>query len=312
VLAALPDQALPPILVELTAVRDLDLVRADHWAAALAVLAVDPMTRPALVEPAHLQLADGSRRTVPAYTVWWLREHAFVDGRRLGEYCAPAAEPALQELLPPLAFDLDPAVTRALGLPSALTDADPGLLLDRLADPSLSVGVQLLAAVYAAVAAVDPSRVEPPARIRVPDGPQSRLANPDEVVVAPGPQWLQLGLPAVVPGPDALAQVLDVELAADVYAVAPVGGVETPVPDVVGFVLPSAPQRYVEHDDLVVAGRSVEWWVDAVGAVHAATADGLARGLAWAADRWGRRFVVAEVLRDPSVVNQLLAEQAFD
>jgi hypothetical protein len=56
----------------------------------------------------------------------------------------------------------------------------------------------------------------------------------------------------------------------------------------------------------------VEWWVDDVGAVHAATADGLARGLAWAADRWGRRFVVAEVLRDPSVVNQLLAEQAFD
>ena len=123
---------------------------------------------------------------MPAYTVWWLREHAFVDGRRLGEYCAPAAEPALQELLPPLAFDLDPAVTRALGLPSALTDADPGLLLDRLADPSLPVGGQLLAAVYAAVAAVDPSRVEPPARIRVPDGPQSRLAHPDEVVVAPG------------------------------------------------------------------------------------------------------------------------------
>ncbi|HET6755456.1 MAG TPA: hypothetical protein VFH23_16070 [Jiangellaceae bacterium] len=312
VLAALPDQALPPILVELTAVRDLDLVRADHWATALAILAVDPMTRPALVEPAYVQLADGSRRTVPAYTVWWLREHAFVDGRRLGAYCAPAAEPALQELFPPLAFDVDPAVTRALGLPSALTDADPGLLLDRLADPSLPVSVQLLAAVYAAVAGVDPSRVEPPARIRVPDGPQSRLAHPDEVVVAPGPQWLQLGLPAVVPGPDALAHVLDVELAADVYAVAPVGGVETPVPDVVGFVLPSAPQRFVEHDDLVVAGRSVEWWVDDVGAVHAATADGLARGLAWAADRWGRRFVVAEVLRDPSVVNQLLAEQAFD
>ena len=60
---------------------------------------------------------------MPAYTVWWLREHAFVDGRRLGEYCAPAAEPALQELFPALAFDLDPALTRALGLPSALTYA---------------------------------------------------------------------------------------------------------------------------------------------------------------------------------------------
>jgi hypothetical protein len=52
--------------------------------------------------------------------------------------------------------------------------------------------------------------------------------------------------------------------------------------------------------------------VDGDGHVHAATADGLARGLAWVAGRWDRRFVVAEALRDPAVVAQLLAEQTFD
>ena len=310
--ATLPDQALPPILLELTAVRDLDLVRDDAWPAALATLAIDPTTRPALVEPAYVQLADGSRRTVPAYTVWWLREHAFVDGRPLGEFCAPHADAALRELLAPLDVELDPAVIRVLGLPSSLTDADPSLLLDRLADPSLQLGAQPLAAVYAALAAVDPQRVEPPSHIRVPDGTQSRLVDPDDVIVAAGPQWLQLGLPAVVPGSAALADVLGVESAADVYDVTPDGGVETPVPDVVRLVLPAAPQRYLEYDDLVVAGQPVDWWVDADGLVHAATADGLARGLAWAAGRWDRRFVVAEALRDPSVVAQLLAEQTFD
>ena len=230
VVATLPDQALPPILLELTAVRDLDLVRDDAWPAALATLAVDPTTRPALVEPAYVQLADGSRRTVPAYTVWWLREHAFVDGRPLGEFCAPHADSALRELLAPLDVELDPAVIRVLGLPSSLTDADPSLLLDRLADPSLQLGAQPLAAVYAALAAVDPQRVEPPSHIRVPDGTQSRLVDPDDVIVAAGPQWLQLGLPAVVPGSAALADVLGVESAADVYDVTPDGGVETPGP----------------------------------------------------------------------------------
>jgi hypothetical protein len=312
VVATLPDQALPPILLELTAVRDLDLVRDDAWPAALATLAVDPTTRPALVDPAHVQLADGSRRTVPAYTVWWLREHAFVAGRRLGEYCAPNADAALRDLLAPLDVELDPAVIRVLGLPSSLSDADPSLLLDRLADPSLQLGAQPLAAVYAALAAIDPGRVEPPSRIRVPDGTQSRLVDPDEVIVAAGPQWLQLGLRAVVPGPDALADVLGVDSAADVYDVTPDGGVETSVPVAARLVLPTAPRRYLEHDDLVVAGQPVDWWVGEDGLVHAATADGLARGLAWAAGRWDLRFVVAEVLRDPSVVPQLLAEQAFD
>ncbi len=308
----LPDHSIPPILVELTAVRDLDLVRDDAWRAALAVLSVDPATRPALVDPAHVQLADGSRRTVPAYTVWWLRRHAFIKGRRLREFCAPDADPVLRTVLVPLEAELDSAVLRALGVPRSLADADPAFVLDRLADPSVRMDAQTLAVVYAAVAVVDPETVEPPARVRVADGSQTRLVDPADALVADGPQWFQLGIATLVPGPRSLADVLGVELASDRYHPGTLqGGVETPVPDVAGLILPDPARVYMEHEDLVVVGRSVEWWVDD-GIVHAATADGLARGLAWAADRWNLRFVVAEALRDPSSAAALLAEQAFD
>jgi hypothetical protein len=313
VLAAVPDQRIPPILTELTAVRDLDLVRADAWPAVLAVLAGDPATRPALVDPAYVQLADGSRQSVRAYTVWWLHRHAFIDSRPLGEFCAPDADAILGELLEPLDVELDPTVVRALGLPVSLSDAHPALLLDRLADPSLRIDAQSLAAVYAAIAMADPEGVEAPGRIRVSDGARTRIVDSAEAVVVDRPQWLQLGFPAVVAGPAVLADVLGVELAADSLDVEPVrGGAETPVPEVVALMLPEAAPTYVEHDNLEVAGRPVDWWADDDGVVHAATADGLARGLAWAAGRWDLRFVVAEALRDPSTAPLLLAEQPFD
>jgi hypothetical protein len=72
------------------------------------------------------------------------------------------------------------------------------------------------------------------------------------------------------------------------------------------------PSTYVEHDDLVVAGVPVDWWVEGDGQVHAATVDGLARALSWAAGRWELRFAVAEAIRDPDGVPALLAEQAFE
>jgi hypothetical protein len=308
----LPDDGIPPILLELTAVRDLDLVQDDAWRSALAVLAGDPATRPALVDPAYVQLADGSRRSVPTYTVWWLRQHAFIGGRPLTEFCAPDADPVLHSLFEPLEAELDPAVVRAVGLPTSLADVDPVLLLDRLADPSVRMDAQLLGAMYAAVAAVDPEMVEPPDRIRVADGSTTRLVDPDDALVADGPQWLQLGFAAVVPGPGTLGEILGIDVASDRYDVGKLpAGAETPVPHVVAMMLPDAALTYVEHEDLRVAGRSVDWWVDG-GVVHAATVDGLARGLAWAADRWDLRFVVAEALRDPSSAATLLAEQAFD
>ncbi|MGH8776579.1 MAG: sacsin N-terminal ATP-binding-like domain-containing protein [Jiangellaceae bacterium] len=313
VVADLPVQDLPPVLAELYAVRDLDLVRDDAWPDALALLAGDPTTRPALVEPAYAVLRDGSRRTVTPYTVWWLRTHARIGGRRLVQLCSADAEPLVRKLLAPLGLDLDAAVTRALLLPRTLADVDTGPLLDVLADSQVVLTAHDLGQVYAALESADPNSVTAPQRVRVPDGAGSRVVAAAEVVVADGPYWLQLGLPAVVPGGRGLADVLDVDLAADVVDGEPATfGTAVPVPRAVDLVLADPPDTYVEHDDLVVAGRSVDWWVDGSATVHASTPDGLARGLAWTARRWELRFLLAEALRDPSALPVLLAEQAYE
>jgi hypothetical protein len=89
-------------------------------------------------------------------------------------------------------------------------------------------------------------------------------------------------------------------------------GVPLAVPPGVERVLPDAPTWYVEHDELTVAGVGCDWWVDDAGTVHAATLDGLARGLAWAAGRWDLRLLVAAVLAEPGRVGELLAESAWD
>jgi len=91
-------------------------------------------------------------------------------------------------------------------------------------------------------------------------------------------------------------------------------GARRPVPGVATAVLggdAELPPAYVEHDDLLVAGVAVEWWVDADGVVHAATLDGLARGLAWVSDRWDRRWALAAVLADPDRLGEVLAEDAW-
>lgn len=313
VLASLPRHDLPPVLVELNAIRDLDLVRDDAWPHALAVLAGGPATRPAVVEPAYATVDNGSRHTVEPYTAWWIRTHARIDGLRLHEFCAADAEPVVRSLLRPLDVGLDNGMTRALRLPTTLAEAEPSLLLDRLADPDLRLSARDLASVYAVLATADPQAVSVPQRVRIPDGAGSRVVAADSAVVADGPQWLQLDLEAVVPGPLALTDVLRIEPAADAVDATPVGeGSVVPVPEVVGVLLPEPPSTYVEHDDLVVGGAPVDWWVDAEGMVHAATADGLARGLSWATGRWELRFAVAEAIRDPDGVHAILAEQAFE
>jgi hypothetical protein len=315
-LAELPDQDLPPVVPELLAIRDLDLVRDDSWPAALTTLASDPRTRPALLDPAYVLLADGSRRAVRSYPAWWLRTHAQIAGRPLATLCAADSEPQVRRVLAPLPGELDLAAARALGLVRTVADlvGEPDLLLDRLADPGVELSAAELGEWYSALArpGLDPDAVEPPDRVRVPAGSDTRLVAATEVVVATGPHWLQLDLPAVVPGPVALADLLDVPLAAELHDAEPDSdGVAVPVPAAVRRLLPNVADGYVEHDELIVAGRPVDWWVDEQGAVHAATADGLARGLAWTSGHWAARFEVAEALRDPDVVPSLLAERTF-
>ena len=316
VVERLPRHDVPPMLTELVAVRDLDLVHDDRWPDALDMLASGVDTRRALTEPAHVLQADGSRQAVQPYTAWWLREHAQIEGIPLRLMAAADAEPLVRRLLTTVPVPLESAVSQAIGLARTMADlvGEPDRLLDGLADPSVRLPAADLGAIYTALVAADlePDAVRPPERVRVPEGDWTRIVPADDVVVADGPHWLQLTGSAVLPGGADLAALLDLPLASDLSDPYPSSsGRVAEVPAAVARLLAGASETYVEHDDLKVAGRSVDWWVDPDGTVHAATADGLARGLAWAAGRWEVRLELAEAFRDPDVVPGLLAERSF-
>ncbi len=237
------DRDLPPVLPAFAAVRDLDLVAADRWSQALAVLAADPDLRAAVVEPVRAVRADGAVVPVEPYTAWWLRTHAVLGGRRPDELRSPHAA-ALAGLLDPAPdLGLDEAFLRAIGVVTSVAEvASSPMVLPLL------------------LAGVDPA-----------------AAGPD--VAGPGGRGTSRPVPleaAAVLGPQA-----------------------------------DVPPTYLEHDDLTVASVPVDWWVDADGAVHAATVDGLARGLAWACGRWDRRWLLAAVLADPDRLAELAAEDAW-
>lgn len=318
-LADLPPQRLPPSLPELLAVRDLDVVRDDAWPQVLAVLAGDPQLRAAVVEPARVLTGSG-RVDAPSYTAWWLRRNARLGGRRPDGLVA-AGTSDLRSLYDEVTSDLDPVFLSALGVRTSLAAllAEPGgpdELLDRMADPGRPVSAAALSRLYAALAALDPDDVEPPERVRV--GPDL-VVDAAEVVVLDAPQHLQLAWPvpplrAPLETAAALADVLGVDVSSDrVGDVAPpAGGRRRTVASVVARVLPGAPDTWREHDDLVVGGVAVQWWVGPDGTVHACTVDGLARGLSWAAGRWDLRLLVAAVLADPARVDDLLAEASLE
>jgi hypothetical protein len=318
-LDALPVGDVPAVLPEFTAVRDLDLVRPDAWPDTLRLLAAPPL-RTAVVEPA-LVLADRVRVRVPSYTAWELRRVAVLGGRPLPALRDPAGDPLLAGLYDDApAHGLDGPFLAALGLRTTLAallaEADgPDELLDRLAEGSVP-GVEQLRGIYRAVAELDRERVSSPKRIRLlPD--TSRVVDAEAVVVLDAPDLAAVAgdrplLVAPARVGVRLAHVLGLRLASEVvHAPVESRGTSRPVPESVRAVLPSAPTTWIEHDELVVAGRAVDWRVER-GVVHAATVDGLARGLAWAAGAWERRWLLAAVLAEPDRARELLAEAALD
>jgi hypothetical protein len=312
----------PPVLAELAAVRDLDLVRADAWPQALALLTADSLLRDAVTTPARVQLADGRRADVLPYTTWWLRHHAEVDGRRLGDLCVHDADEVVRALYDPVPLDLDSELLRALGIRRSLAEllAEPGgaeEILDRLGDPDRHVSRSVLRLAYLGLAELEPDRVRPPSRVRALVGGSVRVVPASAALVVDRPDLLPLladhpVLLVPVSLAEPLADVLSVSLASEVVP----GQVESlsarrPVPAVVREVLPGAPREWMEHEDLVVDDRSIEWRVVA-DLVHASTLSGLARGLALAAGEWHRRYLVAEVLADPDAAAMLRDEQDLD
>jgi len=323
-----PAAALPPVALEVVAVRDLEFVDPGRWPAALDLLARPPL-RAALVEPARVRLADGRHAGVPSYTAWWLRRHVVLAGRRPAGLRAAGSDPLLAGLYDDLGALTsgalaDPAIARALGvrtsLAELLTEPDgPDELLGRLADAARPVSRPQLRAIWTALAAAGhgPDEVTPPDQIRAVRGDTIIVADADDVLVLDAPDlWPLVADQSLVLAPhsaaERLADLLDLPLASEeVGGDIESAGERRPVPGIVRAVLPTAPPAYQAHDKLVVDGVEVDWRYRA-GEIHAATPAGLACGLAWAAGAWPRRHLLADLLTTPAAAAHSLADADLD
>ena len=322
-LAMLGDPELPPVALEVTAVRDLDLVDPGRWARALELLARPPL-RAALVDRTRVRLADGRHVDVPSYTAWWLRRYLVLDGRRPGDLLAPDADPLLAGLYEPMdaAGPLaEPVIARALGVRSSLAEllAEPGgadELLARLADPGRLVSRGQLRALWAALARVD-GDLSPADWLRAVRGDQVVLAAADDVLVLDAPDlWPLLADQPLVLAPyelaGRLADLLDLPLASEEIAGSlDAAGERREVPAVVRAVLPDAPSYYRAHDKLTVDGIELPWRYLG-GEIHAATPAGLGSALAWRAGRWPLRHLLTTLLTDPDSAPRMLADADLD
>jgi hypothetical protein len=311
-------QDLPPLVPEFTAVRDLELVA--DWAAALRVLAGPPW-RAAVVDPAHVTLHNGRRVAVPSYTAWWLSRHAVLDGRRPGEFRLGGDESltGLYDLAPD---GLDERLLLALGVRTSLAELldEPGgaqELLDRLGDPERSVTRAQLGGLWTALADAPEAVVEPPDHVRAVVDGDVEVVDASDALILDSPDVLPLlqGQPLIIAaqGRDGrLAELLDLPQAGDeVPGAVESEGEKRPVPDAVRVVLPEAPADYIAHERLVVDGQNIPWWTRD-GRIHASSAKGLARALAWSTGHWGDRLLLEAVLREPESLPVLLAEDDLE
>ncbi|MFE2068460.1 sacsin N-terminal ATP-binding-like domain-containing protein [Streptomyces sp. NPDC059467] len=325
ILDRFPDTPVPPVATELIAVRDLDLVDEDRWPEALALLAQPPL-RDALTQPVRILLPDGTHEVVRPYTAWWLRGHPVLDGRRPAGLLAAGGDPLLRGLYEEAdatGFE-DEQVLRALGVRTSvavLLDEPGGAaeLLDRLADPDRPVTSGQLHALYGALADLDPEQVTLPDDVRAVVDGRVEVVDAADALVVDSPDLLPFttGVPLLPVRPlraVELAELFQVRrLSESVTGSVDSEGAEHDVPESVHVLLgPRTPQTYVEHEELVVDGVEIDWRLTGDGVLHAATLEGVAAGLAWAAGQWPRRFEVAALLEDPSRTEELARDRWFD
>ncbi|MEU0447043.1 sacsin N-terminal ATP-binding-like domain-containing protein [Streptomyces tendae] len=325
VLDRFPDSPVPPVATEIVAVRDLDLVDDDRWPEALALLSRPPL-RDALVQPVRVLLPDGTHEVVRPYTAWWLRGHPVLGGRRPAGLRAAGGDPLLRGLYEEAdatGFE-DEQVLRALGVRTsvaALLDEPGGAaeLLDRLADPDRPVRPAQLHALYGALADLDPEQVTLPDEVRAVVDGEVRVVDAADAVVVDSPDLLPFtsGVPLLPVRPARAAELAELfqvrRLSESVTGRVDSEGTEHDVPEPVRVLLGArTPASYVEHGELVVDGVEIDWRLTDDGALHAATLEGVAAGLAWAAGQWPRRFEVAALLEDESRTDELARDRWFD
>ncbi|MGW6200071.1 sacsin N-terminal ATP-binding-like domain-containing protein [Kribbella sp. NPDC055110] len=311
---------------ELIAIRDLDWITDDSWPKALQLLSSEPELRRALVTQVRVVGPDDRPLGVPSYAAWWIREHVLLDdGEPLAGRADPDAEPVLATFLdeaPDWTAGLDPEVRTAAGLVRDVGDLDAdglGLVLDRLADPERDVDEASILRLWNRLGTLALFPGAAPAQVRVLDADGgTRVTDADGAVVVDGPMWVQrddLGGFVIGSGAaaDGLSDLFDVPLAQEVAEGKINGeGTAADVPAIVRELVPEVPATWWEHEELTVDGVEVSWWVDADGAPHAATFDGLAKALAWSAGRWDQRHVIRAVLNEPDRSAELLVDAVYD
>ncbi|SOD85720.1 sacsin N-terminal ATP-binding-like domain-containing protein [Streptomyces sp. Ag109_G2-15] len=325
ILDRFPDSPVPPVATELVAVRDLDLVDDDHWPEALSLLARPPL-RDALTQPVRILLPDGTHEVVRPYTAWWLRGHPVLDGRRPAGLLAAGGDPLLRGLYDEAdatGFD-DEQVLRALGVRTsvaALLDEPGGAaeLLERLAEPERPVTAAQLHGLYGALAELEPEQVTLPDELRAVTDGRVTVVDAADAVVVDSPDLLPFtsGVPLLPVRPSRAAELAELfqvrRLSESVTGEVTSEGAEHDVPDPVRVLLgPRTPDTYVEHEELVVDGVEIDWRLTGDGVLHAATLEGVAAGLSWAAGQWPRRFEVAALLEDPTRTEELARDRWFD
>ncbi|MGC9494994.1 sacsin N-terminal ATP-binding-like domain-containing protein [Streptomyces sp. WG7] len=325
VLDRFPDSPVPPVATEIVAVRDLDLVDDDRWPQALALLSQPPL-RDALVLPVRVLLPDGTHEIVRPYTAWWLRGHPVLGGRRPAGLRAAGGDPLLRGLYDEAdaaGFE-DEQVLRALGVRTSVAAllAEPGgaaELLDRLADPDRPVTAAQLHALYGALAELDPDQVTLPDEVRAVVDGRVEVVDAADAVVVDSPDLLPFtsGVPLLPVRPARAAELAELfqvrRLSKSVTGEVDSEGAEHDVPEPVRALLGArTPASYVEHEELVVDGVEIDWRLTGDGVLHAATLEGVAAGLAWAAGQWPRRFEVAALLEDESRTDELARDRWFD
>ncbi|WP_407555681.1 molecular chaperone Hsp90 [Streptomyces sp. Pv4-95] len=328
VLDGLPETPVPPVVTELVAVRDLELVDDDAWPQALAMLSRPPL-RDALTAPVRVLLPDGTTESVRPYTAWWLRGHPVLDGRRPAGLRSAGGDPLLAGLYESAdAGDVDAQVLRALGVRTSVAALleEPGgaaELLGRLADPELPVGPTQLHALYSALADLDPEQVTLPDELRAVVDGEVRVVDAADALVADAPDLMPLAaghalLPVRPARAAELTELLQVRrLSEAVGAEVRSEGTRHEVPEAVRVLLGAGtPEAYTEHEELLVDGGAttveLDWRWAPDGTLHAATLEGVAAGLAWAAGQWPRRFEVAALLEDPDRGDELARARWFD
>ncbi|MFG1820195.1 sacsin N-terminal ATP-binding-like domain-containing protein [Kribbella sp. NPDC049174] len=311
---------------ELAAIRDLDWITDDAWPRVLELFGSSPDLRRALVTQVRVVGPDDRPLGVPPYSAWWIRERVMLeDGEPLAGRADPDADPVLASFLdeaPAWTAGLDPEVRTAVGLVREVGDLDAdgiSLLLERLADPERDVEESAILRLWSQLGTLSVFPGDAPEQVRVlADDGETRVAEAGRAVVVDGPMWLQredLGGFVVASGAaaDGLSDLFDVPMAQEV-AQGKIDGAGTAadVPAIVRELVPEVPPTWWEHEELMVDGVEVSWWVDDEGAPHAATFDGLAKALAWASGRWDQRHVIRAVLNEPDRSSELLVDAAFD